>query len=113
MRIENGDPKFDASQDLPDFPYARYAEMLGFRGIRVDSPDQIGNAWDQALSSDRPVVLEAVTDPDVSILPPHISFEQAKNFTTALIKGDPDEKGIIVETAKEMFAGVFSGSGHE
>jgi pyruvate dehydrogenase (quinone) len=110
MRIENGDPKFDASQDLPDFPYARYAEMLGFKGIRVDTPDRIGPAWDEALASDRPVVYEAITDPDVSILPPHISFEQARNFMTALIKGDPDEKGIIVESAKELFAGAFSGS---
>jgi pyruvate dehydrogenase (quinone) len=110
MRIENGDPKFSASQDLPDFPYARYAELLGFKGIRVDKPEQIGAAWDEALSADRPVVYEAITDPDVSILPPHISFEQAKNLMTALIKGDPDEKGIVVEATKELFAGIFSGS---
>src|SRR6185437_14389365 len=63
MRVENGDPKFEASQDLPDFPYARYAELLGFKGIRVDKPEQIGAAWDAALSADRPVVLEAITDP--------------------------------------------------
>jgi pyruvate dehydrogenase (quinone) len=84
--------------------------MLGFKGIRVDTPDRIGPAWDEALASDRPVVYEAITDPDVSILPPHISFEQARNFVTALIKGDPDEKGVIVESAKELFAGAFSGS---
>ncbi|MEO7217021.1 MAG: thiamine pyrophosphate-requiring protein, partial [Gemmatimonadaceae bacterium] len=107
MRIENGDPKFDASQDLPDFPYARYAELLGFKGIRVDKPEQIGAAWDAALSSDRPVVLEAITDPDVAILPPHISFEQAKNFLTALIKGDPDEMGIMTASFKEVFAARF------
>jgi pyruvate dehydrogenase (quinone) len=109
MRIENGDPKFPASQDLPDFPYARYAELLGFKGIRVDDPDRIGSAWDEALAADRPVVYEAITDPDVSILPPHISFEQARNLMTALIKGDPDEKGIIIETSKEFLAGAFSG----
>ena len=38
MRIESGDPKFDASQDLPDFPYARYAELLGLYGHSVDRP---------------------------------------------------------------------------
>jgi pyruvate dehydrogenase (quinone) len=113
MRVENGDPKFEASQDLPDFPYARYAELLGFKGIRVDKPEQIGAAWDAALSADRPVVLEAITDPDVSILPPHISFEQAKNLMTALIKGDPDEKGIIVEGSKGLLAEIFHGHGGE
>jgi|SRR5665213_571202 len=112
MRVENGDPKFDASQDLPDFPYARYAELLGFKGIRVDEPKRIGAAWDEALSADRPVVIEAITDPDVSILPPHISFKQAKNLMTALVKDDPDRKGIIIEGTKEVLAEIFHGITH-
>ena len=111
MRIESGDPKFDASQDLPDFPYARYGELLGFTGIKVDKPEQVGPAWDVALSATRPVVFEAYTDPNVSILPPHISFEQAKNFMSAMIKGDPDERGVIVESAKSVLAGLFPGKG--
>ncbi len=113
MRIESGDPKFDASQDLPDFPYARYAELLGFQGIRVERPDDVGSAWDAALASDRPVVYEACTDPNVSILPPHITFEEAKNFVSAVVKGDPDSRGIIVESAKELLAGVLPGRSHE
>lgn len=113
MRVESGDPKFPASQDLPDFPYARYAEMLGFTGIHVDDPKEIGPAWDKAFASDRPVVYEACTDPDVSILPPYISFEQAKNFMSALVKGDPDEHGIIVESAKSLLAGIFPGRHHD
>ena len=107
MRIESGDPKFEASQQLPDFPYARYADAIGLLGIRVDAPDQVGAAWDRALSASRPVVLEAYTDPNVSLLPPHISLAQAKNFTSALLKGDPNEMGVIVESAKSVLAGVF------
>jgi len=107
MRIESGDPKYDASQDLPDFPYAAYAELIGLTGIRVDRPEQIGPAWDAALGADRPAVIEAYTDPNVSILPPHITFEQAKNFTSALLKGDPDERGVIVEAAKTLMAGIL------
>ncbi len=107
MRIESGDPKFQASQDLPDFPYARYAELLGLVGIHVDRPEQIGPAWDTALAADRPVVYEACTDPDVSILPPHITFEQARHFGHAVAAGDPDERGILVETAKTLTAGVL------
>ncbi len=112
MRVESGDPKYDASQDLPDFPYARYAELLGLRGIRVDRPEDVGPAWDRALASDRPVVYEAYVDPNVSQLPPHISFAQARNFASALSKGDPNEMGIIVESAKSVLAGIFHG-GHE
>jgi pyruvate dehydrogenase (quinone) len=102
QRIMTGDIKFEASQDLPDFPYARFAEECGLMGIRVDHPDQVAEAWERALAADRPVVLEAVTDPDVPTLPPHISLEQAKNFAEALLKGDPDEGGIVKQAVKGM-----------
>jgi pyruvate dehydrogenase (quinone) len=102
QRIFTGDIKFDASQDLPDFPYARFAEECGLQGIRVDHPDAIADAWDQALHADRPVVLEAVTDPNVPTLPPHISLKQAKNFASSLLKGDPEEGGIIKQAVKGM-----------
>ena len=52
----------------------------------------MGAAWDEALASDCPVVLEVKTDPEVPPLPPHISFEQARNFMSTLQQGDPDEK---------------------
>ncbi len=35
QRVLAGDPKQEASQDIPDFPYARFAELLSSNGIRV------------------------------------------------------------------------------
>jgi len=102
QRVMAGDPKFECSQNLPDFPYARYAESLGLKGILVDSPNSLGRAWDEALSADRPVVVEAITDPDVPPIPPHITFSQAKAYAAALLKGDPNERGIIRQTLREM-----------
>jgi pyruvate dehydrogenase (quinone) len=97
-----GDPKFEASQDIPDFPYARYAETIGLRGIRVDSPDAVAGAWNEALTVDRPVVFEAITDPNVPPLPPHITFEQAKSFAMSIFKGDPDAMGVIRQSFKDL-----------
>jgi pyruvate dehydrogenase (quinone) len=107
QRVMAGDIKFEASQDLPDFPYARYAESLGLMGIRVDHPEEIASAWDRALAADRPVVLEAVTDPNVPPLPPHITVEQAKNFMSSLLKGDPEEGGVIRQTVKGMLDSIL------
>jgi pyruvate dehydrogenase (quinone) len=101
QRAMEGDPKYEGSQDLPDFPYARYAEMLGLKGIRVDTPDRVAAAWDEALASDRPVVYEAVTDPEVPPLPPHITIEQAKALTSALLQGDPSSREIIKQSFKQ------------
>jgi len=101
QRAMEGDPKFDAAQTVPDFPYARYAELIGLKGIRVDDPEQLGPAWDEALAADRPVVLEAITDPEVPPLPPHITFEQARALTSSLRKGDSGARGIIRQSFKE------------
>jgi len=100
QRVLAGDPKLEASQVLPDFPYARYAELLGLEGIKVDGPDQVGPALDRALAADKPVVFEAVTDPEVPPLPPHIRIDQAKKLFKALRKGDPARREIIAESIK-------------
>ena len=104
QRVMDGDPKYIASQDIPDYPYARYAEDAGLRGLRVDHPDDVGPAWDEALASDRPVVLDVYTDPDVPPLPPHVSFKQARHFAESLVKGDPDRAAVIRQSVKELFA---------
>jgi pyruvate dehydrogenase (quinone) len=111
QRAMAGDPKFEGSQDLPDFPYARYAEMLGLRGIRVDAPERVGPAWDEALASDRPVLIEAVTDPNVPPLPPHITLEQAKALASAMRGGDPDARSVIRDSVRQKLAAIFRSDG--
>jgi pyruvate dehydrogenase (quinone) len=72
----------------------------------VDRPEDVGAAWDAALSADRPVIFEAYVSGDIATIPPHISFEEAKNYASALLKGDPNEGGIIKESIKSVFEGL-------
>ena len=109
QRVMEGDPKFNASQQIPNVPYHRFAELIGLKGIYVDRPEVMGAAWDEALAADRPVVLEVKTDPEVPPLPPHITFEEAKHLTEALVKGDPREDSVIRGAAKQVFASLLPG----
>jgi pyruvate dehydrogenase (quinone) len=102
QRAMVGDPKFEASQSVPDMNFAAYAQLLGLHGIRIERPEGIVSALDQALSASRPVVLDFVTDPNVPPLPPHISFQQAKAFYSAIVKGDEDAWGFIKQTYKDV-----------
>lgn len=113
QRIEAGDPKLPATQTIPDCPYAAYAEAIGLRGIHVDRPEDIGRAIDEALSANRPTVIDVYTDPNVPTIPPHITFEQAKNYSTALLRMDPDSGGIIKESIKSVVEGVIPGLGEK
>ena len=110
QRVMEGDPKFEASQNIPDVPYHLFAISIGLKGIFVDREDQVAAAWEQALASDVPVLIEFKTDPDVPPLPPHIKLEQAKKFASTLLQGDPDEAGVIVQTAKQVLSAVLPGS---
>jgi len=107
QRVMSGDPEYEASQDLPDFPYAEYAKMVGLEGIKVDRAEDVARGWEQAFASDRPVVYEVMVDPNVPTVPPHFTFEQMVQYSKTLIKGDPKEKGIIRQTFKEMLESVM------
>jgi pyruvate dehydrogenase (quinone) len=109
QRVMEGDPKFEATQRIPDVPYHRFGEMIGLRGIYVDSPDRLASAWTEALASDRPVVLEVKTDPEVPPLPPHITLKQAKAFASAIAAPDPNEAGMLMGTAKEVLSTLMPG----
>ncbi len=90
QREMEAEPRFDESQELPAFPYAAYAELLGLRGIRVTQPSEIDAAWEAALTADRPVVIEALTDPDTPLLPPFPAGRQKLDaFRTGLDKEGP------------------------
>lgn len=98
QREMEGDPRFDDSQDLPDFPYAGYADLLGLRGIRLDSAEEVGSVWDAALAADRPVLIEAVVDRDVPLLPPPPALQtKLESFRRGL-----DQEGPAGEHAQQL-----------
>src|SRR3954449_6978071 len=75
QRAMAGDPRYDVSQTLPQFDYAAYARSLGLHGIRVERPEDVRPAWEEALAHPGPVLFDAVTDPNVPPMPPQLRFE--------------------------------------
>ena len=106
QRVMNANPRYDASQDIPDVRYSAFAEQIGLKGIFVDESATLGAAWDEALGADGPVVLEVKTDPEIAPLPPHISFKEAKNFMFAMAKDD-DAGHVIKDTARQVVNAVL------
>ncbi len=107
-RIQLGEPKTESTQSIPDFPYHKYAELLGLKGIFVSDPDRVGLAWDEALAADRPVILECFTDPNVPPLPPHITLKDARNFVFST-PGEPELGSVLKNSARQLFPRIFSG----
>jgi pyruvate dehydrogenase (quinone) len=108
QRVMNGNPKAEITQDLPDVPFHEFAKLIGFEGIHVVDPEQLGAAWEQALSANKPCVLNVKCDPEVPPLPPHITFTEAKAFMTSAVQGDPDEGRMIKGSIKQVLSSVFA-----
>ncbi|MGI5229786.1 thiamine pyrophosphate-requiring protein [Actinoallomurus sp. CA-142502] len=107
LRAMGGAPKFEESQTLPDMSYATFARSIGLEGIEVSKPEAIGPAWESALAADRPVLLDVHCDPDIPPIPPHAEFEQMKDAAEAIIKGDPDARGVVKKGLKTKAQELF------
>ncbi len=113
QRVMAGDPKFEASQNLPPFNFARYAEMLGLKGIRLTSTEDIEPGLKDAFAADRPVIIDAMTDPEVAPLPPHITIEQARAFASSLIQRDPNAFNAVRQSVKDLLQTYLPRGGGE
>jgi pyruvate dehydrogenase (quinone) len=103
MRTEDANPVWSTSQDVESVDYAGWAELLGFTGIRVKKDEEVADAWDKAFANQGVTLIDAYTSKSVPPLPPHITFEYAKNTVEALLKGDPSELNVIKDSAKALF----------
>ncbi|HEY7049711.1 MAG TPA: thiamine pyrophosphate-requiring protein [Jatrophihabitantaceae bacterium] len=109
MRAMEGSPKFAESQTLPDVDYAAFARSLGLTGVNVNDPDSVGPAWDTALSSGGPTVLDIRCDPDVPPIPPRTTFEQAKATISAVLHRDENAWGVFKQGIKEKVQDYLPG----
>ncbi|MFQ6146712.1 thiamine pyrophosphate-requiring protein [Streptomyces seoulensis] len=112
MRAMSGAPQFEPSQSIPDVAYADFARSLGLHGIRVEKPGEVRGAWEAALASDRPCVLDFVTDPAVPPIPPHATLDQIEAAATSILKGDSDRTAMVRQGFKAKVQEFLPGGRH-
>ncbi|MEU4252838.1 thiamine pyrophosphate-requiring protein [Amycolatopsis sp. NPDC026612] len=100
QREMEGDPRYEESQRVADFPYAAYADLIGLRGLRLDDPKQVDDVWEQAFAADRPVVIEAIVDPAVPLLAPHLPDAKAGKMRQGL-EQETDDAGAGEQVANQ------------
>ncbi|HJT73130.1 MAG TPA: thiamine pyrophosphate-dependent enzyme, partial [Chitinophaga sp.] len=79
-----GLPPFGTDMKNPDF--AKMAEAIGIKGIRVEQSGNIELALEKAFAHNGPVLIDAVVNPSVLVMPPKIEFSQAKGFGMYALK---------------------------
>ncbi|MBV7295881.1 pyruvate dehydrogenase [Corynebacterium sp. TAE3-ERU12] len=76
-----GDPDFQTDHEPVN--YANIAEGCGIRGVRIEDPKRLKEQLADALSTNGPVLVDIVTDPNAMSMPPEIDFEQLRGFAKA------------------------------
>lgn len=101
-----GNPRFPTTQDIPDFPYARFAELIDLQGIHGEAPDAPDDAWHAALRAGRSAGLDGKTDADMAPFPPYRTIAQATGLLSAMAKGDAERGGAVQETMRPITRGI-------
>lgn len=112
MRAMEGAPQFLPSQSIPDVAYADFARLIGLEGLRVEKPVDVRGAWETALATDRPCVLDFVTDPAVPPIPPHATLDQIEAAAASVIKGDSDRAAMVRQGFKAKVQEFLPGHRH-
>ncbi|MFB6617560.1 thiamine pyrophosphate-requiring protein [Streptomyces sp. NPDC056367] len=111
MRALQGAPRFEASQAIPDVPYADVAALFGLGGVRVEQPEDVAPAWSRALAADRPFVIDFRTDPAVPPIPPHSTWDQIESAAASVLHGDSDRGAVVRQGLKAKIQEFLPGSG--
>ena len=79
-----GLPDFGTQLENPNF--AKVAEAMGARGIRVEDPGEVRSAVASALETDGPVLVDVLTNPGELSMPPKTTLKQVQGYSLYLIK---------------------------
>jgi pyruvate dehydrogenase (quinone) len=87
-----GNPEFGC--DLAPIDFAAVAKGMGLSGIRVEDPEEVGPALDEAFGHPGPVLIDAVVDANEPMFPPKRREEYMKHLKQAFATGTPDQDKI-------------------
>lgn len=88
-----GFPEFGVRHNgVADF--AAFVQANGGLGLRVEKAGDLEVAVTQALRHPGPALVDVLTNPDEPPMPPKVSYEQAKGFAKAFLRGQPHKATI-------------------
>ncbi len=88
-----GNPEYVC--DLAPIDFAAFARACGGTGYTISDPKLCGDVLQQALNTPGPVIIDAIVDPHLPPMPPHIKPGQAYRFAKSIARGTPAAGKII------------------
>ena len=96
-----GYPEHGVRFPQPVADFAAWATACGGYGAKVDNPKKVEAAIRGALAFDGPAIVDIDVDPNEPPLPGKVSYDQAKKFAQAFVKGQPHKAAIATTLFKD------------
>jgi pyruvate dehydrogenase (quinone) len=89
-----GFPEYGVRYGGPQPDFAGWARGCGGFGARVERPGDLAGALRDALAHPGPALVDVAVDPHEPPMPGKVTYEQAKNFGLAFLRGQPNKAAI-------------------
>lgn len=99
-----GYPEHGVRFGQPPADYSAWARSCGGHGVKVRDPGDLAGAVRQALAHDGPALIDADVNPDEPPMPGKVTYEQAKKFAEAFLKGQPHKASIATTLFKDKIS---------
>ncbi len=87
-----GNPEYGIEFTSIDF--AKVAEACGGKGYSIREPSEVKSIMHEAMSQNKPTIIEAYVDPFEPPMPPKAGLDFVKNVAESFVKGEPYAKRI-------------------
>jgi pyruvate dehydrogenase (quinone)/pyruvate oxidase len=96
-----GYPEHGVRFNEPVADYSVWARSCGGFGAKVTKSGDVAPAIRQALAHDGPALVDVDVNPNEPPMPGKVSYEQAKSFAQAFLKGQPHKAAIATTLFKD------------
>ncbi len=79
-----GYPEYGVDLYNPDF--AKLAESIGIKGIRVNNINELNSKLDEFFAYDGAAVLDVITETNETPMPPKLEFKVAEKYVTSILR---------------------------
>ncbi len=110
-QIMLGYPEYEVRHGEPAADFAAWAAGCGAYGVKVTEAEQVGEAVRAALAYPGPALVDCAVNPNEPPMPSKVRYEQAKHFTEAFLRGQPQKAATLATVARDKFNELRSTSG--
>jgi len=96
-----GYPEYAVRHRQPEADFAAWARGCGGYGAKVTDPKALPGAIREALAHPGPALVDCDVNPNEPPMPGKVTYEQAKHFTEAFLRGQPHRAATFATIARD------------